>query len=43
MGIYKKERFGIARKIVANMTAEGWETIPHAVVGYVCELCFLWW
>lgn len=38
MGIYKKERFGIARKIVANMTAEGWETIPHAVVGYEVDV-----
>ena len=34
MGIYKQERFGIARKIVSNMTAESWETIPHAVCGY---------
>ena len=34
MGIYKQERFGIARKIVSNMTAESWETIPHAVVSY---------
>lgn len=34
MGVYKKERFGIARKIVSNMTAESWETIPHAVCGY---------
>ena len=33
----KKEHFGIARKIVSNMTAESWETIPHAVVSYEPE------
>ncbi len=38
MGVYKKERFGIARKIVSNMTAESWETIPHAVVGYEVDV-----
>ena len=38
MGIYKKERFGIARKIVSNMTAESWETIPHAVCGYEVDV-----
>ena len=38
MAVYKKERFGIARKIVANMTAESWETIPHAVVGYEADV-----
>lgn len=26
--------FGIQRKIVANMTTESWETIPHAVYNY---------
>ncbi len=38
MAVYKKERFGIARKIVSNMTAESWETIPHAVVGYEADV-----
>ncbi len=38
MAIYKKERFGIARKIVSNMTAESWETIPHAVVSYEADV-----
>lgn len=28
------EYFGIARKIVSNMTAESWETIPHACLTY---------
>lgn len=30
----KESHFGIARKIVSNMTSESWETIPHAVVTY---------
>lgn len=30
----KTTHFGIARKIVSNMTSESWETIPHAVVTY---------
>lgn len=34
MALYKEEYFGIARKIVSNMTAESWENIPHAVVTY---------
>lgn len=38
MAVYKKEYFGIARKIVSNMTAESWETIPHAVVGYEADV-----
>ena len=38
MGIYKQERFGIARKIVANMTAESWETIPHSSFIYEPEV-----
>lgn len=36
--IIKEEHFGIARKIVSNMTAESWETIPHAVVSYEPEV-----
>lgn len=34
----KKTHFGIARKIVSNMTSESWETIPHAVVTYEPEV-----
>lgn len=33
----KKTHFGIARKIVSNMTSESWESIPHAVVTYEPE------
>lgn len=36
--VIKHEHFGIARKIVSNMTAESWETIPHAVVTYEPEV-----
>ncbi|MGN0534594.1 MAG: 2-oxo acid dehydrogenase subunit E2 [Eubacterium sp.] len=36
--VTKQEHFGIARKIVSNMTAESWETIPHAVVTYEPEV-----
>lgn len=36
--IIKNEHFGIARKIVSNMTSESWETIPHAVVSYEPEV-----
>ena len=36
--VTKEEHFGIARKIVSNMTAESWETIPHAVVTYEPEV-----
>ena len=32
--IVKNEHFGIARKIVSNMTAESWETIPHTAVTF---------
>lgn len=28
MAKVKEEHFGIARKIVSNMTSESWETIP---------------
>lgn len=34
MAIYKTEHFGIARKIVSNMTSESWEQIPHAMMSY---------
>lgn len=33
----KKTHFGIARKIVSNMTSESWETIPHAALTYEPE------
>lgn len=36
--IIKNEHFGIARKIVSNMTTESWETIPHAVISYEPEI-----
>lgn len=38
MAIYKKEYFGIARKIVSNMTSESWETIPHAAMSYEADV-----
>lgn len=38
MAIYKKEHFGIARKIVSNMTSESWETIPHAAMSYEADV-----
>ena len=30
----KEEHFGIQRKIVANMTSESWESIPHVTYNY---------
>lgn len=36
--VNKETHFGIARKIVSNMTSESWETIPHAVVTYKPEI-----
>lgn len=36
--VIKTEHFGIARKIVSNMTAESWETIPHAVITYDADM-----
>ena len=38
MAIYKKERFGIARKIVSNMTSESWEQIPHSSLSYEADV-----
>jgi pyruvate dehydrogenase E2 component (dihydrolipoamide acetyltransferase) len=32
--LLRKERFGIARKIVSNMTSQSWEEIPHATMSY---------
>ena len=34
----KVKHFGIARKIVANMTSESWETIPHTSFIYEPEV-----
>lgn len=36
--VIKDQHFGIARKIVSNMTSESWETIPHAVISYEPEV-----
>lgn len=36
--IISNEHFGIARKIVSNMTSESWETIPHAALSYEPEV-----
>lgn len=38
MSLYKEEHFGIARKIVSNMTSESWETIPHATMTYEADV-----
>lgn len=38
MKIIDTEYFGIARKIVSNMTSESWETIPHACVTYDADV-----
>lgn len=38
MAITSQEHFGIARKIVSNMTAESWETIPHGSLNYKPEV-----
>lgn len=38
MAITQKEHFGIARKIVSNMTSESWEAIPHAGIVYEPEV-----
>lgn len=36
--IIKTENFGIARKIVSNMTSESWETVPHAGFTYEADV-----
>lgn len=38
MALTGEYHFGIARKIVSNMTAESWETIPHGVLTYKPEV-----
>ena len=32
--VVKTEHFGIQRKIVANMTTESWQNIPHVTYTY---------
>ena len=36
------EHFGLRRKIVANMTTESWETIPHAGSNYEPDITDFW-
>lgn len=38
MSITSQTHFGIARKIVSNMTTESWTQIPHAVVQYEADV-----
>lgn len=38
MALTSSTHFGIARKIVSNMTAESWESIPHAGIIYEPEV-----
>ena len=38
MAKVKEEHFGIARKIVSNMTSESWEQIPHATMTYEADV-----
>ena len=38
MALIKEEHFGIARKIVSNMTTESWREIPHAIVMYEADV-----
>lgn len=38
MRLVNQQHFGIARKIVSNMTAESWETVPHACATYHPEV-----
>ena len=38
MKVIQEHTFGIARKIVSNMTSESWETIPHSVCSYEADV-----
>lgn len=38
MKLIKTEHFGIARKIVSNMTSESWEVVPHAGFTYEADV-----
>ena len=42
MKIREIERFGMQRKIVANMTTESWTDIPHAAVVYEPDVTEFW-
>jgi len=39
---HSQERFGIQRKIVANMTTESWQAIPHTAVIYEPDVTDFW-
>lgn len=41
MKVREEKIFGIARKIVANMTSESWETIPHGLCSYEADVTSL--
>ena len=41
MAIYRTDHFGIARKIVSNMTAQSWEEIPHVSTEYEADVTSL--
>ena len=38
MALIKEEYFGIARKIVSNMTTQSWDEIPHATRTYEADV-----
>ena len=38
LNIIKTENFGLQRKIVANMTTESWQTIPHVAYNYEADV-----
>ena len=38
MAIISEEHFGIARKIVSNMTTESWDQIPHCSLTYEADV-----
>lgn len=42
MAVTKEVHFGIARKIVSNMTAQSWNEIPHAVITYEADVTKLY-
>jgi len=42
ISIRKTERFGLQRKIVANMTTESWQNIPHAGFLYEPDVTEFW-
>ena len=38
MALIKEEYFGIARKIVSNMTTQSWDEIPHTTLTYEADV-----